>query len=79
MADAEQKTDQPLTLPKHANKTETRATDLDCTTNALQHQLATWICPKCRLHYSRQAAASAQWRCEECKGSLVDASGQKAA
>ena len=79
MANTEQGTNQPLAPTKQASKSETRAPELDCNTNALQHQLATWICPTCRLHYSRQAAASAQWHCEECKSSLVDASGQKAA
>jgi len=77
MADEDQTTNQPLTRMKQTNKSESHGTSLDCT--ALQHQLATWICPKCSLHYSRQAAASAQWRCEECQSSLIDASGQKAA
>ena len=79
MADENQTTNQPLARMKQTNKSESHGTGPDCTAESLQHDLATWICPKCRLHYSRQAAASVQWRCEECQSSLIDASGQKAA
>ena len=33
------------------------------TTQAVQKELATWICSKCNHHYSRGAAESVDWSC----------------
>jgi len=50
---------------------------MDRPTQALQQELATWICLACNRHYSRTAAESVDWRCEDCKVPLLDASGHK--
>ena len=50
---------------------------MDRPTQALQQKLATWICLLCNRHYSRTAAESVGWRCEDCKVPLLDASGHK--
>lgn len=47
------------------------------TTQAVQQELATWICSKCNHHYSRRAAESVDWSCEDCEVPLLDASGQR--
>ena len=49
---------------------------MDGATQAVQQELATWICPKCNHQYSRKAAESVAWTCEDCKVPLLDASGQ---
>jgi ribosomal protein L37AE/L43A len=49
---------------------------MDCATQAVQQELATWICPKCNHQYSRKAAESVDWTCEDCAVPLLDASGQ---
>jgi ribosomal protein L37AE/L43A len=46
-------------------------------TQALQQELATWICLECNRHYSRTAAESVDWRCEDCKVPLLDAGGHQ--
>jgi ribosomal protein L37AE/L43A len=50
---------------------------MDRTTQALQQELTTWICQECNRHYSRRAAESVDWHCEDCKRPLLDARGQK--
>jgi predicted SprT family Zn-dependent metalloprotease len=50
---------------------------MDCTTRAVQQELATWICCKCNRQYSRRAAESVDWSCEDCEVALLDASGQQ--
>lgn len=50
---------------------------MDRTTQAVQQELATWICSKCSHQYSRRAAESVHWSCEDCKVPLLDASGQQ--
>jgi ribosomal protein L37AE/L43A len=50
---------------------------MDRPTQALQQELATWICLECNRHYSRTAAESVDWRCEDCKVPLLDAGGHK--
>ena len=64
---------------KRAEKSESQSIDLDCTVNELQQQLATWVCPKCKCHYSRIAARCVDWRCEDCKLPLLGMGDQKAA
>jgi ribosomal protein L37AE/L43A len=48
------------------------------TTQELQRELATLICPQCKKHYSRAAAQIVNWCCEDCDIPLFDADGQKA-
>ncbi len=50
---------------------------MDRTTQALQQELATWICLACNRHYSRTAAESVDWQCEDCKLPLLDARGHQ--
>lgn len=50
---------------------------MDWTTQVVQQELATWICPKCNHQYSRRAAEIVDWTCEDCKVPLLDASGQQ--
>lgn len=50
---------------------------MDRTAQALQQQLATWICLECNRHYSRTAAETVGWHCEDCNLPLLDARGQK--
>jgi len=47
------------------------------TTQAVQQELATWICSKCNHQYSRRAAECVDWICEDCEVPLLDASGQR--
>jgi ribosomal protein L37AE/L43A len=49
---------------------------MDGATQAVQQELATWICPKCNHQYSRKAAESVDWTCEDCAVPLLDATGQ---
>jgi ribosomal protein L37AE/L43A len=49
---------------------------MDCATQAVQEKLATWICSKCNHQYSRKAAESVDWICEDCKVPLLDATGR---
>jgi ribosomal protein L37AE/L43A len=49
---------------------------MDGATQAVQQELATWICPKCNHQYSRKAAESVDWTCEDCAAPLLDATGQ---
>jgi len=72
-------TDPFLARGKNPNRSENHRADLEGTTNALQHQLASWMCPRCRHHYSRVAAAGVHWQCEDCNIPLLDAGGEKAA
>jgi len=50
---------------------------MDGATQAVQQELATWICSNCNHQYSRSAAESVDWTCEDCKIPLLDASGQQ--
>jgi len=50
---------------------------MDRSIQALQQELATWICLLCNRHYSRTAAESVGWRCEDCKVPLLDARGHE--
>ncbi|MBV8052157.1 MAG: hypothetical protein JOZ80_13255 [Acidobacteriaceae bacterium] len=50
---------------------------MDCATQAVQQELATWICCKCSHQYSRSAAESVSWICEDCNVPLLDSSGQQ--
>jgi PHP family Zn ribbon phosphoesterase len=50
---------------------------MDSPIQALQQELATWICLACHRHYSRAAAASVDWRCEDCETPLLDSRGHR--
>jgi len=49
---------------------------MDGATHAVQQELATWICSKCSHQYSRKAAESVHWTCEDCDVPLLDAGGR---
>jgi len=73
----------PGSGPQHPNSYDrsmlrwTEVHNMNRKTQALQQELATWICSKCNRHYSRMAAESVDWTCEDCEVPLFDASGQQ--